>query len=567
MKQNGFKLLCIRLLAVLAVIGLTVAPLAVPKNVLAADTLVSRGCPTNNYSDNLVLNPSFEDAHAGNSTPYIIRNTPGAVSGWTTLSFYSQMSVVLAANGYNTTQFAPNGWPVYDGDNEAVLQSFTTTGGLTAGSLFQPRPGLVGTLSAPTVMGTKYVLSARVSNVSNDLPVYVANVGSVTAVPVAIEMRLRNSTTHAESAPIQAIIPNHFQSGGSPDGHEWGLISGTITADQVYDRVVIRHYQDTGFAFIDDVVVCRAAAPTPWWKAHAGLAGLSVALLAVAAMLVYGGFVGPHTHRGSKRRKTRGSNVAVGDFNSDGVLDKITENESPWPTARIFLRKNKLLTGAAAAILTAAAVYIASANGGIWKSVTNPIDTASKGSSSIACAKGQHIKTVNMVAKCVTDNSIKTATKTPAQAKTCTDQETAVANYKVFRNSTYKYCIQYPSVWEVTNSDPSMVTFGKVPTGEPGPGWLKATYFTNKTVTMRAEEIMNNYKEPAGPCKSSNATLAGQSAKRLDCTGAANGEDHVYVLLGRGHDVVELSYVEGMGEQKASYDSKYKVMVESFLFD
>ncbi len=549
MKKNRRVNLRAKLLVGLAILSLVAVPL-IPSSALAADSLASRGCATNDYDDNLVKNPSFEDAHAGNSTPYIVYSTPGAVTGWTTLTHYSQMQVVLAANSFNATQFAPNGWSVYDGNNKAVLPSFTTTGGLTAGSQFQGHPGLVGSLiknystPAPTVIGVTYVLSARVSNVSNDLPKYIAGQGSVVAAPVAIEMRLRNSTTHAESAPIQATIPNHFQSGGTPDGHEWGLISGTVTSNQTYDKVVLRHYQDTGYAFIDDVVVCRAPTPTPWWRNHGVQGGLVLFVLGSAGMLFTW-----HTRgkSGKKGKSSNASHVAVGDFDGDGDANKlkVSESESPRPMNRVLRPGNQLGVFFVVLMVAGAVIFVASFAGGVRTSKTITPDS-----------------TPHVTGKSSKKTSAKA--KTPAPVKTCTDKETVKEGYKLFRSDKYQYCIQYPMGWPVNSTDPAKVTFGTVPAGEPAAGWLKVTHFSSKTVAMRAEEIMANFKEPAGPCTETTVTLAGESGKKLVCIGAANGENHIfYIVSEEGGNLFELSYIGGNATQNA----QYKILVDSFLGD
>ncbi len=548
MKKSWLAFTVARLFVAFTMLSLVALPL-LPKSALAADSLASRGCAPTPYNDNLVYNPSFEGVNGSLGHVYTVYPNSGPVTYWTTTN--SQTQVVPSPNSYNTTNPTPNGWPPYDGYNEAVLMSHAISGGLIGGSVFPPHPGLIGTLainypnSTPTVVGTKYILSARVSNVSNNFGV-VVNGNIVHPSPVAIEMRLRSSATGVESAPVQAIIPNDQYSVGN-DGHAWGLISGTVTADHVYDKVVLRHFQDTGFAFIDDVVVCRAQAPMPWWKNHGAQAGLALMTIGLVGYFIL------RTRHSKPRGKAKASHVAVGDFNSDGksVAFKVSENESPRPMNRVFRGGNRLRIGLAVIAVAGAAIFIASASGGIWKSQTITPD----GTPNVSGKLSKPAKKTSVKAK------------TPVAVKTCEDKETIKEGYKLYRSSGYKYCILHPLSWPTDSHDATKVTFGTVPDGEPGPGWLKVTYFSAKTVATRAEEIKANFKEPAGPCRESDTTLAGESAKKLDCTGAAGGEDHVYVLLGHGHDVSELSYVEGMGEQKAAFDTQYKVMTESFLFD
>jgi hypothetical protein len=257
-------------------------------------------------------------------------------------------------------------------------------------------------------------------------------------------------------------------------------------------------------------------------------------------------------------------------------MTKISENESPRPSERAEIRaaatgasrreaigtgriggtlpgggrlgittsgaggrlgtSTRLAIAGGVLVIIAAAIYIATAGGGAWKSKSNS-----------------------------------TATNTPkpssavAPAQTCKNKETVAMGYKLFYSNTYKYCIQYPTDWPVDQAKADMVTFGTVPAEEPGPGWLKSTYFTGKAVSARTEEIVASYKEPAGPCTTSDVMLAGESARKLICLGAANGENHTYVLLGHGHDLFEVSYIEGVGEQKVAYDTQYRIMVDSFL--
>ena len=238
--------------------------------------------------------------------------------------------------------------------------------------------------------------------------------------------------------------------------------------------------------------------------------------------------------------------ISVGDVNQDGRPDdlKISENESPWPKTRNFINKNSLTLDITSLLVAAAGMYIAGASGGVWKNKTFTaviVPTDSRDTT----------KTT-------------TPTPTPTVAKTCKDKGTLATGYKLFYNDTYKYCIPYKSDWAVDSKDPAMVTIGTV-NDAPTWGWLKASYLSDKTVAQRTELLMSNYREPAGPRTTTNVTVSGQAAKKLDCIDAREGAHHIYVLLGHGKDLFEFSYIEGMGEDKATADSIYKIIFDNIL--
>lgn len=98
--------------------------------------------------------------------------------------------------------------------------------------------GLVGELSASTNAGATYSVSAKIATASGPHA-------------ATFEMRLRNSTSGAQS-PVVAHASITYTG-------TWKLITGTVTANAIYDRIVLRFSQQGGDDLIDDVHMCQAA--------------------------------------------------------------------------------------------------------------------------------------------------------------------------------------------------------------------------------------------------------------------------------------------------------------------
>jgi hypothetical protein len=165
--------------------------------------------------------------------------------------------------------------------------------------------------------------------------------------------------------------------------------------------------------------------------------------------------------------------------------------------------------------------------------------------------------------------NMKTATSktnNTVRAKTCKDKETVSSGYKLFQSDKYKYCIQYPTDWPVDQTKADMVTLGTFHQ-EPVWGWFRVTYFSDKNITTRTDELKADYIEPDGPCVVSDAKFSDWTGKKLACTGSFNNEIHDYYLVAEEGNLFELSYIEGMGADQAPADIIYKVMVDSFLTD
>ncbi len=147
-------------------------------------------------------------------------------------------------------------------------------------ALIPPRgsQGLVGTLSATTNAGVTYLLSAKIAT------------ADVVNAPT-FELRLRNSASGAESAPVVQGLLSLTSN--------WALITGTVPASAGFDRVVLRYQAsmvsgaDWGLA--DDVQVCQAALastghPPGWWTV-ARVVGALVLGSILTGVLVVGGVV------------------------------------------------------------------------------------------------------------------------------------------------------------------------------------------------------------------------------------------------------------------------------------
>ncbi len=491
----------------LALFALAAAPLVNPPPVYAATSDCGNGAP------NLVQNPGFESVSSTNTTPSKWYITSNEVPHWSKPIGDATNYPWVQTNG--AMEIAPS----WEGSNSAVILGVNGV------------IGIAGDLSTPMVVGATYDVSAMVNVVG-------------TGDPATFELRLRQSASGLESA---AIAQKTTSAGGG--SLSWKVLSATVVPNMSYDQVTVRHTwlggsNNAGYGIIDDVhVTCKNSGTLPWWKNHGAQAGL-----VLFALAMIGEFIVWRTRGAGTGGKPKASHVATGDVNGDGKLDdlKVSENQSGRPLDRILHGGNQAVIGLAVLGVAGAAIFVAGASGGIWKSKTNPTTTTDTTMTKQAPTK----------------------TPTPAPAKTCVDKETLLEGYKLFRSTKYKYCIQYPSKWMVNSTDPAKVTFGMEPTGEPGPGWFKVTYFSGKTVAMREEEIKANFREPAGPCTTSAVTLSGESGKKLDCIGAANGEHHIfYVVSEAGGNLFELSYIGDMSSSTTSYNAQYKAMINSFLGD
>ncbi len=144
--------------------------------------------------------------------------------------------------------------------------------------------GFLGRLSTATAVGATYLLSAEVES----------PIGSNGVLGSQFTLRLRNGTTHAESAPVAQATVTQSQAG------HWLLVSGNVAANAHYDQVVLRHRVwlsslfDPGVILhppvdFDDVHLCLIAAHgSGWWTlGHAIAVGGAVVLggLVVGAVL------------------------------------------------------------------------------------------------------------------------------------------------------------------------------------------------------------------------------------------------------------------------------------------
>lgn len=228
---------------------------------------------------NLVQNPSFET----------VSGSPSSIGDWAVYE-----PVLGASAGVATTQVS--GWTrtITTADWPKVVNNGTPwapTRLAIQGSRFALIPargsqGLVGTLSTATSGAATYLLSAHLAT------------ADVVNAPV-FEMRLRNSTTGAESAPVLQAPLSLTSS--------WALLSGTVPSGAGFDRVVLRYQaslvigSDNGF--VDSVQVCQAALAstgpstepaTGWWTSARLVGAVVTSLLGVGAVAM-------RTHRRRKR--------------------------------------------------------------------------------------------------------------------------------------------------------------------------------------------------------------------------------------------------------------------------
>jgi hypothetical protein len=201
-----------------------------------------------------VRNHSFESVvgPSGTSGPWSVLETATTqVPQWTRTSSSFGVPLVLDSGTF--------GWSGFDLARMATLFS-------VGSSVASQVPGLAGTLSTATNVGQTYALSvgigiARLPPISADVGSYGGS-GLLPYQPASFELRLRESGTGAESAPVLQTSIDQETS--------WVVLTGSVTANAAYDSVVLRFFSpDSGLnaraGLMDDVRLCRApsAVSTP----------------------------------------------------------------------------------------------------------------------------------------------------------------------------------------------------------------------------------------------------------------------------------------------------------------
>jgi len=174
------------------------------------------------YAPNLVRNPGFEQV-TGSAPPWqALEATTTKVPFWTRTNSTSSPTPEVVVNRLL------NGTPMTasEGAQYAALPDVIQT------------QGLVGELSAATNVGATYSLSAEIATAS-------------APHAATFELRLRKSANGAQSAVVAHASITYAGT--------WMLITGTVTADAMYDRIVLRFSQQGGDDVIDDVHMCQAA--------------------------------------------------------------------------------------------------------------------------------------------------------------------------------------------------------------------------------------------------------------------------------------------------------------------
>lgn len=210
----------------------------------------TRACAAS--ASNLVQNPGFEQV-VGTATPwYIYDITTTDVPHWAD----------LPGGASYADQYG--GWLA---DDPLVAFQGAKYVHLAIGNFGPQGDRLVGGLSTSTNVGTTYVLSAM-----------------ITRGPYAwfqtstFELRLRNSGTGAESAPV-AQASGTFLAGG------WVLLSGVITTGTNYNQVEVHYYSNANpqAGYVDEVQLCAATVTVtsggllPWLFGAVALAGVVLA--------------------------------------------------------------------------------------------------------------------------------------------------------------------------------------------------------------------------------------------------------------------------------------------------
>jgi hypothetical protein len=189
-------------------------------------------------ASNLVQNPGFEQVNPGSGPMWSIKETATTeVANWTRTTPAALYVPAAFGSGY--------------------FGGYTTTA--SEGSKYAKvgrTQGIVGVLSATPVVGTAYLLTARVASWEQ---------ASGPTAAGTFELRLRNDASAAESDPIlqTSII----------DTDQWVLIAAPVTPNGNYDRVIVRYSRfgaSNSSGLIDDMHLCLAAATAPlhpvgWW--------------------------------------------------------------------------------------------------------------------------------------------------------------------------------------------------------------------------------------------------------------------------------------------------------------
>ena len=184
-------------------------------------------------------NPSFETVVVSQSGPTntsaVLDSATTQVPHWTRTSASLGIPLVLENGAFGLT---------------AVHHSRMAALDSAGSSLASQVLGLVGEVSAPTSVGQTYAVSVAISvralYGTSDLRPYQ---------PALFELRLRESATGTESAPVLQTSIDQETS--------WVVLTGTVTANAVHDGVVLRFYSpDAGLnartGLIDDVRLCQA---------------------------------------------------------------------------------------------------------------------------------------------------------------------------------------------------------------------------------------------------------------------------------------------------------------------
>ncbi len=348
---------------------------------------------------NLVQNPSFESVDTSlNMTwggsgigwkVWQIKDTGTTyVLNWTEENPAGTWMFVLNGTYVSSAGAIPTWQPptAFDGSKIAVMN------GLYPG---YPPNGAVNTLSTPTAPGATYEVSAQLATIGYP--------GSTT-----YDLRLRNSSTGAQSAPITQTV-------GQQTGN-WVLLHGTVTDISSFDQVVVRYNGPSGvlhgqdyFGFVDDVHVCRVGRTPPWWQTPGALSGLVLGAITIIGLilvvLVFGGWLFfQHRRRNKAGGASKSSQVAAADFNNDGIDDiKMSDSQSTRLISRIFLPMTIIVLVLFVLGAFAAVIYIATAGGGVWKNISNPTDN---NPTSLPCANSEYINDPTVLITCDSDGKV-----------------------------------------------------------------------------------------------------------------------------------------------------------------
>lgn len=204
---------------------------------------------------------------SGTSGPWSVLETATTqVPQWTRTSTSLGVPLVLDNGTF--------GWTGFDLSRMATLVS-------VGSSLASQVTGLAGTLSTATSIGQTYALSVGIG-IARLPPVSFGGAYLLPYQPASFELRLRDSVTGAESAPVlQASIDQETS---------WVVLTGSVTASAAYDGVVIRFYSpdaslNARTGLVDDVRLCQApsAASTPNLPSASALSAAAEATITAPA--------------------------------------------------------------------------------------------------------------------------------------------------------------------------------------------------------------------------------------------------------------------------------------------